>query len=205
MSDQMEPLPNSAPPSEDTRRVQMRVQDPTYNTDVEEADAQEYKDKRTFQYSLLANKRGIHIWNRKIVSEGVIHFLAIATTFTVILINVFQVYWQDFGEDSTRVFGISQNSQLKYFQFATKIHEIFIGSSITHVLMFLLHTLLTGDGIALGLLDAPYLIAAGGGPGVVTQSKFWHSFAHNRRLGLLLFILTVIAFATGPFSAIASK
>lgn len=77
------------------------------------------------------------------------------------------MYWIDLGSDGI----LSTSASLKYLQFAAKLHEISMMASISFILLSYLHATLLRHGISFGHLDAPYIIGAGGGAGLLLTSR----------------------------------
>ena len=142
--------------------------------------------------------------------ELAVHILAILATTAIILVNVINQYWTDLG---ARTWGdelqgriMSQAAQLKYIQFAAKLHEMFMLASISFILLYFFHHRILKRGIPFGFLDAPYIISAGGGLAVLKTRRFltaWFSSRSNFSLGILLALCTILTAVLQPFSAIA--
>lgn len=131
--------------------------------------------------------------------ECFVHFIGILMTSIVILLHAKEVYWVDLGDDGK----LSINASLKYLQLAAKLHEVVMMASISSVLLFFLHKRLLKRRIPFGYLDAPYIIGAGGGSGLLITKRFWSPWRQTTLvfIGLVLCILYTLALA--PSSAIA--
>jgi hypothetical protein len=131
--------------------------------------------------------------------ECFVHFLGLAVTATVIGLHVDGRYWADLGDDKF----ISINASIKYLQFAAKLHEIVMMASISSVLLYFLHRRLVREGVPFGHLDAPYIIGAGGGTGLLFTQRFWIPWRQNVRFVLMLLGAILLTLALNPASAIA--
>lgn len=101
---------------------------------------------------------------------------------------------------------MSQAAQLKYIQFAAKLHEMFMLASISFILFYFFHRRILKRGIPFRFLDTPYIISAGGGLAALKTRQFWTAWFSSRSnfsLGILLALCTVLTAVLQPFSAIA--
>ncbi|TGO55487.1 hypothetical protein BCON_0091g00010 [Botryotinia convoluta] len=113
--------------------------------------------------------------------------LPLATTASLVYLNVQSVYWGD-----TQANGTWQNTMLNSLQFATKLHELWIGSSVAYMVShFIVFMLAKAKGIPFGLLGAGLQI---GDLTFFTRRSFCHP-------------LSVLTDGTldGPSSAIAMR
>ncbi|KAF2121187.1 hypothetical protein BDV96DRAFT_205659 [Lophiotrema nucula] len=156
--------------------------------------------------------------NRFSKRKLLLHGLPVAITAGIIAIHAREVYWLDLNTSKADVIGSnplprfgrlisqkvqSQRYQLKYLQFAAKVHELLVALSLSSILMGILHRRLLRSGIPLGLLDAPSLIGAGGGLDVVFRTRFWATFRSNRSLIFFFLLCTLLTLLLAPSSAIA--
>lgn len=131
--------------------------------------------------------------------ELLIHLLGFSATAVVISLHVFDHYWVDLGDDGS----LSINATLNYLQVAAKLHEIAMMASTSCVLLFCLHKRLVGKGVSFGHLDAPYVIGAGGGLGLLVTKRFWSPFRIQKRFFLMLLFSIIFTLGLNPASAIA--
>jgi hypothetical protein len=141
------------------------------------------------------------------------HLLGMAATATLLSINWYNVYWIDSG--ATMLFEIPDQflllgklftigAKLKYLQFAPKLHELVMLSSLSFILVSILHKSLLKGGIHLGFLDAPYMVGAGGGLSLLWAERFWAGMRGNARLGVIFIVSTVLTLVLEPCSAITT-
>ncbi|KAF7937068.1 hypothetical protein BELL_0092g00190 [Botrytis elliptica] len=131
--------------------------------------------------------------------------LPLATTASLVYLNVQSVYWGD-----TQANGTWQNTMLNSLQFAAKLHELWIGSSVAYMVShFIVFMLAKAKGIPFGLLGAGLQI---GDLRFFTRTSFWSSFecSHGRKLSIYLFALfvvfcSILTALAGPSSAIAMR
>ncbi|THV49987.1 hypothetical protein BGAL_0170g00170 [Botrytis galanthina] len=131
--------------------------------------------------------------------------LPLATTTSLMYVNVQSVYWGD-----TQANGTWQNTMLNSLQFAAKLHDIWIGSSVAYMVShFIVFMLAKAKGIPFGLLGAGLQI---GDLGFFTRRSFWLSFecSHGRKSSIYLFALfvlfcSILTALAGPSSAIAMR
>lgn len=128
-----------------------------------------------------------------------IHLLGPAATSVVISLHAASHYWVDLGDDGS----LSINATLKYLQVAAKLHETAMMASIFYVLLFLLHRRLIKRGVSFGHLDAPYMIGAGGGIGLLVTKRFWSPWRQHLSFSLILLFSILLTLALNPASAIA--
>ncbi|KAH7073035.1 hypothetical protein BKA63DRAFT_56189 [Paraphoma chrysanthemicola] len=131
--------------------------------------------------------------------ELLIHLIGFSATGVVIGLHAFNHYWVDLGDDGS----LSINATLKYLQFAAKLHETAMMASISCVLLFFLHRRLVDRGVSFGHLDAPYMIGAGGGAGLLITKRFWSPFWLHKRFFVMLILSIIFTLALNPASAIA--
>ncbi|KAF7924308.1 uncharacterized protein EAE98_007359 [Botrytis deweyae] len=99
---------------------------------------------------------------------------------------------------------------LNSLQFAAKLHELWIGSSVAYMVShFIVFMLAKAKGIPFGLLGAGLQI---GDLRFFTRTSFWSSFecSHGRKLSIYLFALfvvfcSILTALAGPSSAIAMR
>jgi hypothetical protein len=144
--------------------------------------------------------------------ELLIHVCAITTTTVIISINFAGLYWYDLERPDIDVslyattHTVSQSTKLKWFQIAAKAHESIMMASFSFILIYHVQKWILGQGLPFGFLDAPILIGAGGGVGVVSRQRFWTAFTSSRRatlLGIVLIFFIILSQVIGPSSAIA--
>ncbi|OAL06755.1 hypothetical protein IQ06DRAFT_3433 [Phaeosphaeriaceae sp. SRC1lsM3a] len=128
-----------------------------------------------------------------------IHLLGLSATAVVIGLHAANHYWVDLGDDGE----LSINATLNYLQFAAKLHETAMMASMSCVLLFLLHRRLIQKGVSFGHLDAPYMIGAGGGVGLLVTKRFWSPWRQHYWFLLMLFLSILFTLALNPASAIA--
>jgi hypothetical protein len=128
-----------------------------------------------------------------------IHILGLSATGVVIGLHAFSHYWVDLGDDGT----LSINATLNYLQFAAKLHETSMMASISCVLLYFLHRRLVRKGVSFGHLDAPYMIGAGGGVGLLITRRFWSPAWRHKRFFLMLLLSILFTLTLNPASAIA--
>ncbi|KAF7945485.1 hypothetical protein EAE96_010254 [Botrytis aclada] len=142
---------------------------------------------------------------RFIALDLVLLALPLATTASLVYLNVQSVYWGD-----TQANGAWQNTMLNSLQFAAKLHELWIGSSVAYMVShFIVLMLAKAKGIPFGLLGAGLQIED---LRFFTRRSFWSSFecSHGRRLSIYLFYLfvlfcSILTALAGPSSAIAMR
>ncbi|CAO2648647.1 Nn.00g079140.m01.CDS01 [Neocucurbitaria sp. VM-36] len=154
---------------------------------VERSDALAYEPPKAAINAYLSKK------------ELVVHLFGIVMTGVVVGVNAFSVYWVDLGNEGK----LSTSASLKYLQFVAKIHEIVMMASISSVLLFILHRRLLKKGIPFGFLDAPYMIGAGGGAGLLITKRFWSPRRQSPGIFIALLLWIAFAFALNPASSIA--
>ncbi|TGO59696.1 hypothetical protein BOTNAR_0158g00210 [Botryotinia narcissicola] len=131
--------------------------------------------------------------------------LPLATTASLVYLNMRSVYWGD-----TQTNGTWQNTMLNSLQFAAKLHELWIGSSVAYIVPhFIVFMLAKAIGIPFGLLGAGLQI---GDLKFFARRSFWSSFecSHGRKLSIYLFALfalfcSILTALAGPSSAIAMR
>ncbi|KAF7876858.1 uncharacterized protein EAF02_008078 [Botrytis sinoallii] len=131
--------------------------------------------------------------------------LPLATTASLVYLNVQSVYWGD-----TQANGTWQNTMLNSLQFAAKLHELWIGSSVAYMVShFIVFMLAKAKGTPFGLLGAGLQI---GDLRFFTRKSFWSSLecSHGRKLSIYLFALfvvfcSILTALAGPSSAIAMR
>ncbi|KAF7934107.1 uncharacterized protein EAE97_008467 [Botrytis byssoidea] len=131
--------------------------------------------------------------------------LPLATTASLVYLNMQSVYWGD-----TQANGTWQNTMLNSLQFAAKLHELWIGSSVAYMVShFIVLMLAKAKGIPFGLLGAGLQI---GDLRFFARRSFWSSFecSHGRKLSIYLFALfvlfcSILTALAGPSSAIAMR
>ncbi|TGO35192.1 hypothetical protein BHYA_0167g00180 [Botrytis hyacinthi] len=132
--------------------------------------------------------------------------LPLATTASLVYLNVRSVYWGD-----TQANGTWQNTMLNSLQFAAKLHELWIGSFVAYTVShFIVFMLAKAKGIPFGLLGAGLQI---GDLRFFTRRSFLSFFecSHGRKLSIYLFALLFVLFCSiltalaGPSSAIAMR
>ena len=75
-------------------------------------------------------------------------------------------------------------------------------ASISCVLLFFLHRRLVRKRVSFGHLDAPYMIGACGGVGLLITKRFWSPWLQHKRFFLMLLLSIVFTLALNPASAI---
>jgi len=131
--------------------------------------------------------------------EFTIHAVAFCITVVVVAINFSEQYWQDVLLFLTKWQGV----ELKAWQLAAKIHEIFMVTSLSFLVLYYMRKLLVSPrGIPFGLLGSPYV---SGSAGMLFQKPFWRCFLDGRRwpFALLLLVTCILSLVLGPSSAIA--
>lgn len=131
--------------------------------------------------------------------------LPLATTASLVYLNVQSVYWGDTQANRTW-----QNTMLNSLQFAAKLHEIWNGSSVAYMVShYIVFMLAKAKGIPFGLLGAGLQI---GDLRFFTRRSFWLSFecSHGRKLSIYLFALfvlfcSILTTLSGSSSAIAMR
>lgn len=159
----------------------------------------------TRQSSISYSKTQSHEQSKRAIRSDLdwvelsIHLLGLAATSVVISLHAANHYWVDLGEDGS----LSINAILKYLQVAAKLHETAMMASISYVLLFLLHRRLLQKGVSFGHLDAPYMIGAGGGIGLLITKRFWSPWRQHLIFSLILLFSILLTLALNPASAIA--
>jgi hypothetical protein len=131
--------------------------------------------------------------------ELCIHLLGLAATSVVIGLHAANHYWVDLGYDGS----LSINATLKYLQVTAKLHEMAMMASISYVLLFLINRRLIQSGVPFGQLDAPYIIGAGGGIGLLVTKRFWSPWRQHLLVSFILLFSVLLTLALNPASAVA--
>ncbi|KAH7322587.1 hypothetical protein B0I35DRAFT_407053 [Stachybotrys elegans] len=135
-----------------------------------------------------------------------IHVIAVGCTAAAVQMTFRNVYWADEADWNQRfLWSILRGTRIQdILQFAAKLYEIIIVTSLSAMVMHVLRRMLVGDGIAWGLLSGAYQVGA---PGYLFSRQLWSPLAKPSRKGnffmaLGLAILVVYANTVGPFCAI---
>jgi hypothetical protein len=128
-----------------------------------------------------------------------IHIPPVAITATLLYLNISEIYWEEVG-------AAGQSLRLNALQFAAKLHEVFIVTSLSVVIInYMQYELLDGIGLSLGNVLAGFQITSLNSIfGLRLWNKLsWRGFKarHVRFLGLLT-VLVFLCSITGPSSAI---
>lgn len=144
----------------------------------------------------------------------VLHLISISIVFVVVQFSFRSHYWMDLrSPGETVALFMTQAGALNMLQFAAKLHELLVVSSLSGILLQAARMSLVGSrGLPFGLLPSCYQL---GSVDYLWKSGFWSSWIPLRRLRglrkklvfvpfLLLFsACSILAVLIGPSSAIA--
>lgn len=129
--------------------------------------------------------------------EFFVHTLAVGTIAVLAWLNLIRTSWVDFDIDKNT----TQIRELKGWQVLSKVHELFMLSSLSYIIFYYMRRLLIGKyGVLFGLLNATYQVSS---PSMVYKHGAWTSaFSANRSFSILLFIMCYVSIVLVPASAI---
>jgi hypothetical protein len=140
----------------------------------------------------------------RFVTALLVHGPAIALSSIVIYLTAYPRFWVEdewYNKAGQRL--MSANDLSKVFQFVAKIHEIFVVVSLSAMMLSILrHRLIdNSDGVALGLLTAPYRV---GDIKFLFSGAFWQSAGTRSAwaVTVLSALCTLVSLLIGPASAI---
>lgn len=129
--------------------------------------------------------------------EILVHTAPLTIIGALLWVHITKTFWSDFEVKKQR----RRNMELKAFQFAAKIHELLMLSSLSFIVFYYMRKLLVGrTGIPCGLVSAPHLTNS---PGMLLHKSFWVGWKHHIPFGGLIFLACILSFALGPSSAIS--
>ncbi|KAI9148799.1 hypothetical protein HJFPF1_10841 [Paramyrothecium foliicola] len=175
---------------------------PAYHSDQEKLLPHNSPSKQQRQSPLLDKS----LFRTLLSFSWLIHVIALGCTGAAVQLTFNSTYWADEADWEGRFFwSILRGTRIQdIIQFAAKLYEIIVVTSLSAMVLHALRRMLVGDGVAWGLMSGAYQV---GSPSYFFSRELWAPFLKpgNPRNFLMAFglaSLVVYANMIGPFTAI---